>query len=115
MGAVLDIAVRPDGLGSRVVAPVEQGVEGGEHQGLVLVGCGHGGLLAGVQSFEPPSTRRVSPVTQGAASEARKTMAPEMSSGWATRFSACMASVASRPSSVLAKLDISVATTPGAT
>ena len=42
-------------------------------------------------------------------------MAPAMSSGWATRFSACMPRVKSRPASVLAKLDMSVSTTPGAT
>src|SRR5256885_16341154 len=38
-----------------------------------------------------------------------------MSSGWATRFRACMPRVRLRPDSVLAKLDMSVSTTPGAT
>jgi Epoxide hydrolase N terminus len=64
---------------------------------------------------EPPSTRSVSPVIQRASSEARKTMAAPMSSAWAMRLSAWMPSVNSRPASVLAKLDMSVGTTPGAT
>src|SRR5882724_11003177 len=34
-----------------------------------------------IQSFEPPSTRKVSPVIQRAASEARNTIAAAMSSG----------------------------------
>src|ERR1700730_18192261 len=67
------------------------------------------------QSLEPPSTCTVSPVIQRASSDARKATTGAMSSGWATRFSACMPSVASRPASVLAKLDMSVSTTPGAT
>src|ERR1700676_279902 len=61
---------------------------------------------------EPPSTRSVSPVIQRASSEARKTMAAPMSSAWAMRLSAWMPSVNSRPASVLAKLDMSVGTTP---
>ena len=39
-----------------------------------------------VQSFDPPSTRSVSPVIQLALSEARKVTAPAISSGCATRF-----------------------------
>ena len=70
---------------------------------------------AQLHSFEPPSTRSVSPVTQRAASEARKPMACAMSSGCATRFIACMPSVNSRPASVFANFDMSVSTTPGAT
>src|ERR1700704_3883930 len=67
------------------------------------------------QSLEPPSTWTVWPVIQRASSEARKATTGAMSSGWATRFSACMASVTSRPASVLMKFDMSVSTTPGAT
>src|SRR6267154_1478750 len=49
------------------------------------------------QSLEPPSTWTVWPVIQRASSQARKATTGAMSSGWATRFSACMASVTSRP------------------
>src|SRR5262249_46484043 len=54
VGAVLDVARRPEPLGRRVVAPVEQRVEGLQHEGLVLLLCGltHG--------FDPPSTRTMS-------------------------------------------------------
>src|SRR6202030_3144752 len=67
------------------------------------------------QSLEPPSTWMVSPVIQRASSEAKKATAGATSSGWATRFSACIPSVPSRPASVLVKFDMSVSTTPGAT
>ena len=38
MGAVLDVAVRPEALRGSVVALVEQGVEGFEYERLVLFG-----------------------------------------------------------------------------
>src|ERR1700681_29516 len=67
------------------------------------------------QSFEPPSTWTMSPVTHLASSEARKATTPPMSSGCAMCLRACIPSVASRPASVFAKFDMSVSTTPGAT
>src|SRR5258708_25127601 len=73
------------------------------------------GISMQPQSLEPPSTRMVSPVIQRASSEARKATTGAMSSGCATRFSACMPSATSRPASVLMKVDMSVSTTPGAT
>ena len=39
MGAVLDVARRPEPRRRRVVAPVEQGVEGFEHERLVGLRC----------------------------------------------------------------------------
>jgi hypothetical protein len=47
MGTVLDVEVGPEPLGPRIVALVEQGLEGFEHEGFVLFGCclGHVGLL----------------------------------------------------------------------
>src|ERR1700733_631227 len=45
------------------------------------------------QSFEPPSTWTISPVTHLASSEARKAMTPPMSSGCAMRLRACNPSV----------------------
>jgi hypothetical protein len=63
---------------------------------------------AALYSFEPPSTRIVSPVVHRASSDARKAPAPAMSSGTAMCFKACIASVESRPASVFVKLDISV-------
>ena len=38
VGAMLDLAVRPEALGGSVVALVEQSVEGFEHKRLVLFG-----------------------------------------------------------------------------
>jgi hypothetical protein len=67
------------------------------------------------QSFEPPSTWTISPVTQRASSDAGKATTPPISSGCAKRLNACMPSAKSRPASVLVKLDISVSTTPSAT
>lgn len=43
--------------------------------------------MARAQSFEPPSTRRVSPLIQRASLEERKATTPPISSGWARRFS----------------------------
>src|SRR6266481_4748643 len=68
-----------------------------------------------VQSFEPPSTRTVSPVIQRASSEARKATTDPISVGSPMRCSACIPRMKLRPASVLAKLDISVSITPGAT
>jgi hypothetical protein len=42
------------------------------------------------QSFEPPSTRTVSPVTHRASSDARKATTGALSSGRARRWIACM-------------------------
>ena len=46
MGAVLDVGVGPEPLGPCIVALIEQGLEGFEHEGFVLFGCclGHVGL-----------------------------------------------------------------------
>jgi hypothetical protein len=47
MGAVLDVAIRPEPFGIGVIALVEQRVEGFEDEGFVLFGrgLGHVGLL----------------------------------------------------------------------
>ena len=63
---------------------------------------------AKAQSFEPPSTWMVSPVIHRASSDARKATTPPMSSGCASRLSACMPKAKSRPASVLVKFDMSV-------
>ena len=41
MGAVLDVARRPEPLGRAVVALVEERIEGFENEGSVVSGCGH--------------------------------------------------------------------------
>src|SRR5208282_3139980 len=68
-----------------------------------------------VQSFEPPSTWMVVPVTQRASSDARKATTDPISAGSAMRCNACIPRMKLRPASVLAKFDISVSVTPGAT
>jgi AcrR family transcriptional regulator len=68
-----------------------------------------------LQSFEPPSTRTLSPVIQRASSDARKATTGPISSGRARRWIACMFNAYFCPASVFVKLDISVSTTPGAT
>ena len=45
VGAVLDVAIRPELLGGVVVALVKQRVEGFENERLVLLRCGLKGLL----------------------------------------------------------------------
>src|SRR5258707_3252300 len=67
------------------------------------------------QSFEPPSTRMVSPVIQRASCEARNATTEPTSSGWPIRLSACMPRTKDLPSSVLTRFDMSVSITPGAT
>jgi hypothetical protein len=64
------------------------------------------------QSFEPPSTRKASPVIQRASSEARKVIAAAMSSGAAIRLSAWMPSVKSRPDSATVAARESMELTP---
>src|SRR5436853_6163015 len=66
-------------------------------------------------SFEPPSTGILAPVIQRALSEAKNATTSDTSSGLPIRLSACIPRAASRPASVLAKFDISVSITPGAT
>src|SRR6266446_646064 len=66
-------------------------------------------------SFEPPSTGILAPVIQRALSEAKNATTSATSSGLPIRFSACIPRVASRPASVLVKVDMSVSITPGAT
>src|SRR6202161_4343349 len=66
-------------------------------------------------SFEPPSTGMLAPVIQRALSDAKNATTSATSSGLPIRFSACIPRVTSRPASVLAKFDMSVSITPGAT
>src|SRR6266849_4874480 len=122
MSAVLNVVRRPITFGRRVVALIKQRVKSFKDKRLVFGFCSPTHFLLSIacsndlpQSFEPPSTRTVSPVIQRASSDARKATTPPMSSGWAIRFRACMPRMRLRPTSVLAKLDISVSTTPGAT
>src|SRR5260370_10352433 len=68
-----------------------------------------------LQSFEPPSTRTVSPVIQRASSDARNATTGPISSARATRGSACMFLADRRPASLLLQLYISGPTTPRAT
>src|SRR6266478_134408 len=112
--AVLDVGIRPEPGGHLIITLVEQGVEGLQHQRFVLFGCRlcHTHVP---QSFEPPSTRTVSPVIQRASPDARKATTGPISSARAIRGSACMFIADVRPASVLTKLDMSVSTTPGAT
>jgi hypothetical protein len=53
--AVLDVAGRPEPLGGRVVAPVEQRIEGLKHQCFILL------LYRLTHSFGPPSTGMLAP------------------------------------------------------
>src|SRR5258706_595650 len=75
--------------------------------------CCH--LTLQTQSFEPPSTRIVSPVIQRASCEARNATTEPTSSGRPIRLSACMPRTKDLPSSVLTRFDMSVSITPGAT
>src|ERR1700686_1899623 len=72
-------------------------------------------LAPQTQSFEPPSTRMVSPVIQRASCEARNATTEPTSSGWPIRLSACMPRTEVLPSLVLTRFDMSVSITPGAT
>src|ERR1700730_14163192 len=56
-------------------------------------------LMPQTQSFEPPSTRMVSPVIQRASCEARNATTEPISSGWPIRLSACMSRTKDLPSS----------------
>jgi hypothetical protein len=60
MSAVLELVLGPETCGRVIVAFVEQGVEGFQHKGPILIGCGFHGYI--FQSLEPPSILRVSPV-----------------------------------------------------
>src|ERR1700726_4266886 len=73
------------------------------------------GLTPKTQSFEPPSTRMVSPVIQRASCEARNATTEPTSSGCPIRLSACMPRTKDLPASVLRRFDRSVSITPGAT
>src|SRR5207302_10079722 len=100
---------------------IEQRIECFEHERLVLLRCGTGHVCVPrfpvfqLQSFEPPSTRMVSPVIQRASCEARNATTEPTSSGWPIRLRACMPRTKDLPSSVLTRFDMSVSIAPGAT
>ena len=66
-------------------------------------------------SFDPPSSGMLAPVIQRAASEARNTTTSATSSGLPILFNAWIPRAICFPVSVLAKWDMSVSMTPGAT
>src|SRR6266404_7678100 len=89
---------------------------GGQGAALtLLIGTSAAPHAPQTQSFEPPSTRMVSPVIQRASCEARNATTEPTSSGWPIRLSACMPRTEALPSSVLTRLDMSVSIAPGAT